>query len=758
MKVPSWARQRGNKRHPAGPREGLRGGRGLQVKTEQRRPRAWRRLAVAGVALLALAGMLAAAVLFINQGPLPARWRAAVADGLSEWLGADVTVAAARLAGPGRLVLEGVQATGDAALFARQVTVGFAFWDLEGLVRAPLDAIRWVQVRDFELALPGAWLAARGGWPGAGAASPSGGRSGASGDGGHGPDAGTGPAARLSVELISGRLTVEAGPASLAVAVEGRLVLDEGAVLLHGLRTQLPGLAVTWRGSLWPVPDLHARLEASDLAAAVDALPGPWATALPVDLRGRTAGELWLAGAWDAPRAWGRLRLDGLVVDAQAVAQRPYALTGGTLAWSYWPSQGLELALDASRDDTRLRVEGAVTPEGALDLSVTAADLDLPADVAPLARWGAAGRADFTGRLAGTLHRPVLAGQLMADGGRLLGQPFASLAGQLRLSREEFAFSRVRIAQGPSEYHLDGRVGFGAGPGEPGHLQLEVRAQRGRAEALLGALGWRVPVQAALSGSLVFEGPLGAVQARGDVALAEGVAWGQPFDQLAGQFHYGPAGFTIVDAAGRVRGGTVHARGSGQPEGPWELQVKVAGVPVQAVAALRGRWPAVSGRLDFQGTVGRAPGQPVPAFAGELAVRHLRIGPLDFSEARGPVRWEGGILRTEGFTLRRPGGGTYVAAGTVRDGGGDPQLHLDVTVQGESLADVLAWAGLRLPLLAPSGRVAAQVALQGTLHRPEARVQLEAPDVHGLGYRTGVAVEIRLQDGRVEVEELSRPG
>ncbi|HEY8417907.1 MAG TPA: hypothetical protein VIK93_07725, partial [Limnochordales bacterium] len=546
--------------------------------------------------------------------------------------------------------------------------------------------------------------------------------------------------------------------APLVAAVNGRVTVAGDQWVLHGLRVALPGLTVTGRGTVWPQPDLHVQMEANDLAAAVGELPARWRSALPADLSGKTSGELWLQGPWAAPRSWGRLRLAGLTVAAQRVAERPYALTGGTLAWSYWPERGLELSLEAARAATRLRVEGAVAADGGLDLAVAATDVELPEDVAVVARWRASGRADFLGRVSGTWRDPVLTGELSADGGRLFDQPFSALSAELRLSRAEFAFDRVRITQGLSDYFLDGRVAFGTEPGDPGELHLVVRTDRGRVEALTAAVGWDVPVEAALSGTLVLGGPLGAVSGRGDVVLTQGVAWGQAFDRLAGQFHYGPDGFQIPEATGSVRGGTVHVRGGGQPAGPWELAVSVQDVPVHAVAGLRERLPMVSGLLSLDGTVSRAAGEPLPGFAGQLSARHLRIGGLDFAAAEGHVEFSGGSLRTDGVTLRRDSGGTYVAAGVVRDAASAPQLDLDIAVEGESLADVLALTGLRLPVLAPSGRVAAQVVLQGTLDRPDARIRLDAPNVYVIGYRTGVAVELRIRGGRVEVEELSRTG
>ncbi|HEY8495769.1 MAG TPA: hypothetical protein VIK98_01870 [Limnochordales bacterium] len=712
--------------------------------------------AAAAVLLLALAALGVAATLLINNGPLPEQWRAAAAAGLSQWLGTDVTVEAAYLLGPGRIALEGVRAEGEVAFYLKRVTAGFSLWDLGRLLREPLAAVRWVQVDGFDVTVPVEWLAAR---------LPA--RSDNAGDTEAGKDAAPGSPVQaltaevdVAVELADGRINIVAGEEQFQAAVAGRVALQGGQWVMHSLRLSLPGFEVDGHGPVWPQPEVYARVTASDWGAALAAAPERWRSALPLELSGMTEGELWLTGAWAAPRAWGRLQLEGLTVGVPAVAGRPYRLTGGTLVWSWRPSRGLELALEAERDETRVKAEGALAADGALALEVKATDLALPEDALPLARLGVAGRADFFGRLGGTVREPVLAGELLADGGRLFGQPVSSLKAQLQLTREAFDFTRARVVQGSSEYHLEGRVEFGREAGDPGQLQLVLRTDRGRVEALAAALGWRVPVEAVFSGTLIIGGPLGAIRGQGDIALTQGVAWGQPFDRLAGQFHYGPEGFQIPAATGRVRGGSVEVSGGGNANGPWELHVSAQDVPLQAVAGLRERVPMVSGLVSVDGTVRRAAGEVLPEFAGRVSARHVLVGSLDFAEAAGELQFAGGTWRTGGITLRRSSGGTYVAAGAVRDGGAEPGaepvLDLSLTVDGESLADVLALTGLRLPVLAPNGRVSAQVALAGTPGDPVARIRLDAPDVYVIGYRTAVAVEMRIEDGRVHIDELSR--
>lgn len=715
-----------------------------------------RPLAAAAAVLLALAALGAAATLLINNGPLPEQWRAAAAAGLSQWLGTDVTVEAARLLGPGRVAFEGVRADGEVAFYLKRVTVGFSPWDLGRLLREPLSAVHWMQVHGFDVTVPVEWLAAR--WPA---------RSDSAGDTGAGRDTAPGTPVRaltaevdVAVEIADGRITVVAGEEQLQAAVAGRVALQGGQWVMRNLRLSLPGFEVEGHGPVWPQPEVYARITASDWRAALAAVPGRWRSALPLELSGMTEGEVWLTGTWAAPRAWGRLQLEGLTVGVPAVAGRPYRLTGGVLAWSWRPSRGLELALEAERAETRVKAEGALGADGALELAVNATDLDLPEDALPLERLGVAGRADFFGRLGGTVKEPVLAGELLADGGHLFGQPVSSLKAQVQLTRDAFDFSRVRVVQGSSEYHLEGRVEFGREAGDPGQLHLVLRTDRGRVEALTAALGWRVPVEAVFSGTLVIGGPLGAVTGQGDIVLTQGVAWGQPFDRLAGQFHYGPEGFEIPAATGSVRGASVEVRGGGNPKGPWELHVSAQDVPLHAITGLRERLPMISGLVSVDGTVRRNAGEVLPEFAGRISARHVLVGSLDFTEAAGELQFAGGTWRTGGITLRRSSGGTYVAAGAVQAGGAkpgaEPALDLSIAVHRESLADVLALTGLRLPVLAPNGRVSARVALAGKPSDPVARIRLEAPDVYVVGYRTAVAVEMRIQDGRVHIDALSR--
>lgn len=740
----------------------------------QRAIRRWTQAAGARVALvIMICGLIVGAGLWaVNQGPAPQRWQAAIVAGLTDALGVPVTVDGLRIAGVNRIVLDGVELGGPVPLAAKRVVVGFAVGDLMRSRGAPLEALRWVHVDGWRAELPGdTWQTLVPAADDPGGRGDEGAVSGDSEDGRRAmPDRTVDVAALLQhlgidreviVRLSDGRVSVPAGQWTppLDIGVRGNIVVENGRLQLERLVAVGPGWEAALTGALFPRPDVYAYLVSGDVAKAVAGMT--WTTA--VHTAGRVEAEAWLAGDWPSPQAWGRVRLHDAEVagptgpDTAGEAVHRYTADDVVVDWAYRTGHPVEVTVDAAKKAARLKAEGIVLPtDGAMNLTVTATDLDLPADVPVLGRWDVDGWADFHGTLTGTVRAPQLSGTVASDGGRLFGQPFSGLQGDLELTDERFSFARARIAQGTAVYHLEGVVAFASELEQrPARLELALRTDRGRVEALASVLGWEVPVQADLSGTMTFVGPFGAIGAEGEVAMSHGIAFGQPFDELAGRFQYGPDGFAVTDVVGSVRGGSVTAQGGGAVDGPWELRVGVDDVPMQAITAVRDVLPAASGLVGFDGVVRSDAGGQFPLVAGTVTGRHLLVGGVDFASAVGDVAFHGGELTTGGLTMARHRGGTYYVTGRIVDGVDAPVFDLSVDVENESLADVLALAGLRLPVPAAAGSVGASMTLSGTLKNPEARIRLEAPDVFVVGRRTALALELRLKDGRIEVEELS---
>lgn len=813
-----------------------------------------RRWAVIVLALLLLGtGTLWA----FNHGPTPERWLVSLTATLTEHLGAEVSIQSVRLAGIDRITLHGVRIEGDVPVEVGRVVAAFSVGELWRKRETPLAALRWVSVDDWKVALPAdtlyevEWLAnlvpddSRRIAVEDGGTSPGEVPEEARALGGvQLPALGALTEALLGHEWVDGTLDVylrdgwitfvddDSPEPALQLQATGGLALGEEQFVLRHMSVGMSDWQATVNGAALPRPDLYVHVTGSSEDAAPEAVdfahggdsPLPWQ--LPVHVAGTWQGEAWLTGRWDSLDAWGLAHVRSAVItqaglrrdatvgedatesvnESQNESQNEnehesehesehvpavYEADDVAIEWAYRPGHGVEVMLNAARDGARLQVQGDIAGDGRLNMAVVAANVRVPADVPSLGQWDVSGQVDLSGTLRGTLTEPVLLADVVSDGGYLFGQPFSGLQGTLKLTRADFAFERVRVTQGTADYYLDGTLASA----DPTYLDLVLRTDNGRAEALTSVLGWDVPVQSGLAGVVEFNGPLGDIAAEGELTLTRGSAWEQPFDRLTGRFHYGGGAFAVMDVTGTVRGGTitvsggslapVNAQGAapdaavrvsgaesrtigdgqaadgqaadGRAADGWQLQLVVEDVPIQAAPLLRERLPMVSGLLGFVGTMSNDGNQWNPRLAGAVTGRHVTIGSFDFVDAAGDIEWFDGTLSSKGLTLQRRNGGVYDVTGHVYDVVDAPRLEIAVGVQGESVGQLLALTDWRLPLLAHSDPVQAQALLQGTPEDPEATIRVETDAVYVVGRPVPLALDLRLRDGRIEVEQLSEP-
>lgn len=741
-----------------------------------------------------------------HQGPTPQRWLHHLTASLSERLGADVSIGSVTLAGFDRIALHDVTVAGDGPMDARRVVAAFSLGEFLRNPGDPAAALRWVRVEDWRAELfvdewPGsewtAMLVKAFGFP---TAAPAAAEDGLPAPaeretGGEKSSPGAAFEQRLASLLepfvkgdwVDGDLKVYVGEGRIALAnriaarvgeegsamvgaaegasyvpdvsltAEGTLVFGGGRFSVRGVAFGVDGSRITagtmpWdglqlsvNGTVWPRPDLYVRAVAEGSrgeGAAHRATDRP-----ATDRLFRYAeGEAWLAGTWQKLDAWGTLRARDAVLPWWS-HETPYTVDEAVVHWGRRPSEPIQMAVDAARGAARLHMKGTVSDGGLLDFVVAAADVAVPKDVPPLAGQEVQGNVDFNGMLQGSWAEPVLAGEALADGGYLFGQPLTELQGNIRLSRSEFAFQAVRATQGNSDYYLEGELGFA----ETMPFELVLRTDRGRTETLLAVLNWDVPVQAGLRGTMRFERRHGPLEAEGQIALERGSAWGQPFDRAEGDFRYEDGRFVLSNGVGSLRGGTVTGFGGSDGDG-WTLHVKAEDVPLQAIIPWREALPGATGVFDFVGEVQHGAGEESPGLRGDVTARHVHVGLLDFAEGEGVVALDGRELVVEGLRLRRDTGGVYDVVGKVEDVFAEPRLALDVDVRGESVEALVAMTDWRLPLLARSEPMRARIAFTGPAASPEAAIRVESDAVYVLGRSTPLAMDLRWRDGRIEIE------
>lgn len=740
---------------------------GGDVNVSRKRP-----ALIVGLVILLLFG----ALWMFQRGPTPERWLTALTASLSEQWGAEVSIRAVSLAGFDRIALHDVHIAADGPVTSERMVAAFSVGQLLRRPGEPLAALRWVRAEHWHVTLPAdalptdrlpaslseqsaiaEWLAATGIGIGIGV-SPRMERSVGPTDG-----ASDGPAAdRLSVDRLAelldpllnypwiggkldvylqdGRITL--GDVSPSVVVDGTITLGDQRLGVRNVRVEAGKWHGVVNGSVLPGPDLYAQ------------------AALPHGGGTRLDSELWIAGSWERPDAWGTVRIQNMswpVAMIADAADDAYALDEGVIQWGYRPGEPLHMIVDGLKDSARLRMQGEIRSGGQLNFVVNATDVQIPEHVPLLQYDDVRGMIDLSGGLMGTLGNPLLEAEIVADGGYLFGQPISEGQGNVRLTTSELVFDNVRVTQGNADYFLDGKLGLT----ESVPFDLVLRTDRGRAERLLQVLGWDVPVQADLAGTIRFSRPNGRVAAAGSVTLERGRAWGQTFDHVDGDFRYGSGAFHVEDVTASVRGGMVTVSGGNlvdTPEaapgiaGDWLLHVGATDVPLQAVGVWREQLPQVSGLLDFEGTVAHSAAGRQPRVEGAVHARHVAAGALDFVSVEGAIEWENGTLSSPGLSLHRRDGGVYAVSGHVLDTLTTPRLALDVEVQDESVGALLALSDWRLPLLAHSEPIRAWATVRGTPAVPEALIRVESDAVYVVGRPAPLAMDLRWRDGRVEVE------
>lgn len=730
--------------------------------------------------------LVGAALFVVNHSSLPERLRTEMVKQLTDVFGVPVSIEAVQL-GIGRLTLHDVVVETDTPVRAERIAIGWSVRDLGRALSAPVTAMRSIELYGLEAAVPDELMAQVGGvFAGDGETAAVDGKldtapqlTGTDMSGASSVDVSAlleqlPDEREIEVRIRDGRI------ANFDAAVNGSALWQDGR--LHMQRLELAGgdWTVTLTGAVLPQPDVYARLVADDVGDVLSAVgvspdeTGRWHAA------GEVVAEAWLDGNWQQLEAWGRIHVrEGVVAYGAAADDSDVTAAGETdddrrdvvrsageqygaddvfVRWTHRGGDLVQVRMEAHHGPARLVAEGDVgLADGRLQLTVDAADIDLPLDVPVLARWDIVGRADFAGTLTGTVAEPVLRGSVASDGGRLFGQPFSSVQGFLELSHRQFAFDSARIAQGTAAYYLEGHILFGSQVEQrDGELQLVLRTDNGRLEALTSVLGWDVPAAAALAGTLKFVGPLGSVGAEGDVTLSHGTAFGQSFDRLAGQFRYGDGQFAIDGAEGTLRGGTVRLSGGGPIDDRWEMSLQVSDVPLQALYVVRDRLPAATGVVNFDGVVFGEPGSGVPRAEGTVSGRYISVGSLAFADAAGRLTYDGGGVRVDSVRLERFRGGTYTVTGSLSTDADSVPLDLTIDVADESLAHLLSALGWSTPVPLAAGRVDAAVHVTGTTDDPEAHIRVNAPDLSIAGRRVGLGLELHLKDGRIEVDQWDR--
>ncbi|MGH9158367.1 MAG: hypothetical protein ACRD2X_00050, partial [Vicinamibacteraceae bacterium] len=566
------------------------------------------------------------------------------------------------------------------------------------------------------------------------------------------------------------------GPAVRHVPIGGTLALTVAKrrwLLAPDLSAE--GLTLRGRvgGELWNVtsrPEPGATAESRDgslsgglalHAADVARLLDVAGVALPAGERigGSLDANVDLAGSLRQPRTSWKLtsrdlessRLGTGQLDAHGTA----TMTRATVA-------SLRLASKEGRLDGRASVSfetGRVTGFLQADVPQVAALLPAtPPDERPT------GALKMTGKLAGTMHRPVLDAAVTSSNLRASGQRVDSLNAQLRVTHDAVRIERLTATQDPTGVlEATGRYAWSTG-----RYELDARGRDLRVDPLANASGAAAaPVQGRLSFEARGAGTLRRPSGTARLTLSDftwrGATLG-PIEATVGA----DGQRAVIDARAPSFATEIHAVQPVDERKPFELTARVEGLDVERLSPfLPGRLPPVTGRLSLDA---RANGHldDLATTVGSVTLREtsVMLGDRPFAlAAPATVRYSSSGLAVEGLELvtgssRLTADGAFGLKTQQAEAGALPpaeKLHVNLDARAADIAAVV-----KLFSTAPlslAGSVQLDAIATGTLRAPRLAGTLSLIDA-SVAYRdlppvANLGLEARLADGLLTLDRLT---
>ncbi len=351
---------------------------------------------------------------------------------------------------------------------------------------------------------------------------------------------------------------------------------------------------------------LQARLERTDAEALVR-----WIFALgPAGLGSSATGELELH--W--PRGRFRDELSGraaLDLVERGDARKPLS---GRLEWRAERGVHFIERADLQTPETSARIAGRIGRDQSAELQLDAASRDLAGTDELLRRVrralgspdaqraGLSGRGRFSGRWHGTLRDPIYDGRFDAADVGYLGVRWGELEWRGTLTPLELRSDSLLLRKRGAELRLAGRVALGDYGGADA-LDLRVGFEGWPSRDLTRALGFRLDLEAPLSGEAVVAGrrslPRGSATLRGGAGLYYGI----PFDafELGSRFADGLT--SVSDGHVRLGGGSLSFRGSLSGDGIYDGRAELRAVELSELAARQPAQLRPGGRLSGELTL-----------------------------------------------------------------------------------------------------------------------------------------------------------
>ncbi|WP_378950978.1 translocation/assembly module TamB domain-containing protein [Pelosinus sp. sgz500959] len=427
-------------------------------------------------------------------------------------------------------------------------------------------------------------------------------------------------------------------------------------------------------------------------------------------LTGNVDNELVLTGPLENLNAEGKILLTDGSFRGQLIAKAQ---------GSYKRVQGVTTISEMSIHslNTRIQLSGSISPQNELNFDIIAKNINLQRLNLKLP-YVASGRAEFNGKLTGTLSSPAFKGELSADKLTLNGQEVTGVNGEIAVHDTDIEVPSVRFTQGGGTFNFSG--GFGIETREIyGNLAVE-NAELSPALTILNISN--KDIKGIVNGEMTFNGTLDQPNIWLTGILKEGHIGQYPVESVKVDVGLDNHLITIRELSATQGKGVLVAQGTADLNGLIAMEIGGRDIDAGLVATLFNAKVEPKGNMNFAAQITGTTNDPHAAISLDIA--NGGIGSSTFDSLYGLVIVDKKMIHVNQVLLKK---GAYQASayGVIPVAALDPigreqadvidQMDLKVRLDKANLSILpfltkeVAWA---------EGQTQGEINLTGTLAHP----------------------------------------
>lgn len=258
------------------------------------------------------------------------------------------------------------------------------------------------------------------------------------------------------------------------------------------------------------------------------------------------------------------------------------------------------------------------------------------------------GKAQFNGKLTGTVDNPLFEGKLTAQDMAVNGQDITDVGGTVEYSNKFVFFKDIAFTQGSGKYKFDGRVNV-----ETQTLHGRIDVEQGDIHSLVAMAGLKDNgITGTITGNAILAGTLSAPEVNISAAVPEGALGSYPLRNVVINGMLDKRKFYIRDFSGdEGEAGKFQVSGTVDLDGPVNLTAALEAVDIGALTESAGVKTKVGGTIDTAVTVTGTYDNPVATIP--VSLHNLQVESTLVDSVTGTLNVADKIIAVKNLTASK---------------------------------------------------------------------------------------------------------